>query len=208
VPRPCRTPGTALNGFVPDPEGPDYLLCDKDQVQRVEKLLHAKKTQGVADLNTPADLGSEILDVRCVIAVDPNAEIFAENDTYEWIIRLNGSYQFPYGILLSARYEGRSGDPWARTALLEGGEQIPDIEVRVEPIGSQRLPHVDLVSLRGEKGFNIGGSGNELMVRVNLHNLLNDTAATSTTSLSGSSYGTITGYVLPQIVNFEVQYRF
>jgi len=138
---------------------------------------------------------------------DPNAEIFAENDTYEWLIRLNGSYRFPYGILFAARYEGRSGDPWARTAILEGGEQIPDIEVNVEPIGSQRLEHVDLVTLRGEKGFNLGG-GNELMVRLNLHNLLNDTAATSINSLSGSSYGRITGYVLPRIVNFEVEYRF
>jgi hypothetical protein len=138
---------------------------------------------------------------------DPNAEIFAADKTWEWLSRISGSYLFPYGILTSARYEHRSGTPWARTAILTGGRQIPDITVRVEPLGAQRLPNINLMSLRGEKRFALAG-GQGLQLRVNLHNVFNTTVATSVNTLSGSTFGVLTGQVLPRIINFEVEYRF
>lgn len=138
---------------------------------------------------------------------DPNAEIFAENTTWEWTTRFSGSYLFPKGIMASARFEHRSGTPYARTAILRGGRQIPNITVNVEPIGSQRLPHINLLSLRGEKRFGLGG-GRELQVRSNLANALNSNAATAITTLSGANYGLVTARLLPRVVNFEVEYRF
>jgi hypothetical protein len=42
---------------------------------------------------------------------DPNAEIFAENNTWEWIGRLSGAYIFPWDVTASANFEQRSGDP-------------------------------------------------------------------------------------------------
>jgi hypothetical protein len=138
---------------------------------------------------------------------DPNAEIFAADNTWEWLSRISGSYLFPRGILASARYEHRSGNPWARTAILTGGRQIPDITVNVEPIGTQRLPNINLLSLRGEKRFALA-SGHGLQLRVNLHNMFNTTVATSVNTLSGSTFGRLTGQVLPRIINFELEYRF
>lgn len=138
---------------------------------------------------------------------DPNAEIFAENKTWEWTTRLSGSYLFPKGILASARFEHRSGAPWARTALLRGGRQIPNITARVEPIGTRRLPHINLLSLRGEKQFTLP-SRQMLAVRANLANALNTNVATEITTLSGANFGLVSQRVLPRIVNFEVEYRF
>ncbi len=138
---------------------------------------------------------------------DPNAEIFAENKNWEWQTRLTGSYLFQYGILASVNYEHRSGDPWARTALLSGGRQIPDITLRVEPIGTERLPHINLLSLRAEKRFSLPNQ-QQLQLRTNVFNVVNTQVATAVTSLSGPSFGVVTATVLPRIVNFEVQYRF
>ena len=45
---------------------------------------------------------------------DPNAEIFASDNTWEWIFRTGGSYLFPYGILGSVNFSHESGNPWAR----------------------------------------------------------------------------------------------
>jgi outer membrane receptor protein involved in Fe transport len=139
--------------------------------------------------------------------LDPNAEIFPEDTTWEWLTRLSGSYLFPYGILASARFEHRSGAPWARTALLSGGEQIPDIEVRVEPWGTRRLDHINLLSVRGEKQFRVM-NGHQLQLRASLNNILNTTVATSVVSLSGSSFGRLTGQVLPRVIVFEAEYQF
>ena len=59
---------------------------------------------------------------RC--AVNPNAEIFASNNTWEWTGKVSGAYTFPLDIIASANYELRSGTPQARRVLLTGGQAI------------------------------------------------------------------------------------
>jgi hypothetical protein len=138
---------------------------------------------------------------------DPNAEIFAADNTWEWLGRVSGSYLFGHGIIASARFEHRSGLPWARTAILDGGTQIPNITVRVEEIGARRLDNINLLSLRGEKQFRLSDRY-DLIGRINLHNVTNTNVATSVNPQSGSTFGTLTGEVLPRIFNFEVELRF
>src|SRR4029077_6912549 len=53
-------------------------------------------------------------------ADNPNAEINAAAHYWEWQTKLSGAYQLPRGILASANYEIRSGDPWARTVRVTG----------------------------------------------------------------------------------------
>ena len=52
------------------------------------------------------------------------------------------------------------------------------------------------------------GAGRDLQLRVNLHNVTNTTVPTSVNSLSGSTYGVLTGQVLPRIFTFEAEFRF
>ena len=63
-----------------------------------------------------------------------------------------GSYNFPADVMLSANFEHQSGEVFARQVRFTGGETIPKIVLNVEPIGSQRLPNLNLLTFRVEKG--------------------------------------------------------
>ena len=47
---------------------------------------------------------------RRAIPYNPNAEINAANNTWEWTGKFSGAYTFPLGIIASANFEHRSGD--------------------------------------------------------------------------------------------------
>lgn len=140
--------------------------------------------------------------------VDPNFEIFTGNQTWEWGARASGSYLFPHDILVSGNFEHRSGDPWARTFEFEEGlRNVASVETRVEPLGARRLPNINLVDLRVQKGLSLGGD-REVQLRANIYNLLNTGVATEIQSLSGPAFGLVLERVLPRIVDFQVQLRF
>jgi outer membrane receptor protein involved in Fe transport len=139
--------------------------------------------------------------------LDPNAEINTANKTWEWGARISGSYQFPHDILVSSNFEHRSGDPWARTFEFEGGSNVPSVEARVEPIGTRRLPNINLMDVRFQKALRLGGS-RQVELRANVFNLLNTQVATSVQALSGPTFGLVLARVLPRIVSLEVQYKF
>ena len=139
--------------------------------------------------------------------LNPNDEIFSGNQTWEWLGRFSGSYQFAYDILVSGNFEHRSGDPWARTALFEGGSNIDELEARVEELGAKRLPHINLLDVRFQKSFPLS-AGQHIEARVNFYNIFNSTPATAITTLSGPSFGTVTATLLPRIISFEFKYVF
>jgi len=138
---------------------------------------------------------------------DPNAEIFASDNTWEWIFRAGGSYLMRYGILASVNFSHESGEPWARRVEFSGGRQIPSLEVNVEPIGTRRLDHLNLLDLRGEKRF-AAGSGQEFVVRLNLYNVLNRPTVLDVQPLSGPRFNTVTAIVPPRVFEWGVSYVF
>jgi hypothetical protein len=48
--------------------------------------------------------------------VDPNSEIFAADNTWEWSVKVGGAYLLPFGFSTSSNYELRSGTRFARGA--------------------------------------------------------------------------------------------
>ena len=86
---------------------------------------------------------------------DPNGDFNTSDNNVEWISKVSGSYNFPYGVLASALYESRSGDVWARNVLFSGGATIPTLAVNVEPIGTQQYPTVNHLDVRLEKQFRL-----------------------------------------------------
>ena len=140
-------------------------------------------------------------------SLDPNAEINTRYDLWEWQGRANGAYFFPGGWLVSANYEARSGRPYARTMLATGGKQIPSLLVRVEPIGAERTPTINLVHFRVEKPFNLA-KGQKIALRMNIYNLTNINAALTLTQQSGPSYQVPLTIMPPRIVEFGVNYTF
>ena len=131
------------------------------------------------DLGANAALGPED---------NPNAEIQAGNHLWEWGIKLAGSYQLPYGVMASANYEIRSGDPWARTVRVTGGTTIPNFTMRVEPLGTRRLDQWRLLDMRVQKQFALPSS-RKLNLRVNIFNVLNANTVLARQAQSGASFG-------------------
>ena len=138
---------------------------------------------------------------------DPNAEINAANTNWEWLGRLSGAYLFPADVQVSANFEHRSGDPWAREVSFTGGRQIPSIRLRVEPVGTRRLPNVNILNLRAEKSFRVR-EGQRLSLRLNVYNAMNVNTVLSVTPLSGRSFLRPRTILPPRIAEFAVQYTF
>jgi len=138
---------------------------------------------------------------------DPNAEIFAADNTREWQGRLSGSYLMPWDMQFSANYQARSGAYWARTAVFRGGVTIPSITLRVEPRDAHQLPTIHLTDFRVEKRLRLGGA-KSLALRLNLFNLFNAATVTSTTIASGPTFGRVTGILRARLAEFNVAYDF
>ena len=107
----------------------------------------------------------------------------------------------PWGLGLSFTFESRSGDPWARTlsaAASGSGNTIPSITLRVEPIGTERLPEINLTNFRVEKTLSLTAR-QRVTLRANLYDALNSQVPTAVTTLTGRNYGIATALVPPRI---------
>ena len=138
---------------------------------------------------------------------DPNAEIFAANKTWEWMARGSGAYLLPWEMQVSANFEHRSGDPWARQVSFTGGTTIPQIRLRVEPIGARRLPNLNILNMRVEKSARFF-SGQKLAVQVNIYNVLNINDALGVTPLAGPNFLIPTAITPPRIAEVGFTYSF
>jgi hypothetical protein len=138
---------------------------------------------------------------------DPNAEINASNNTWEWLSRVSGAYLFPADVQLSANFEHRSGDPWGRTVSFAGGQQIPSLTMRVEPIGTRRLPNVNLLHFRAEKSFQLR-QAHKVALRLNVFNAMNMNTVLTVTQLSGRNFLRPRTIGRPRIAELGVSYTF
>jgi len=146
---------------------------------------------------------------------DPNAEINTLLDVWEWQARIDGAYIFPHGFLVSANFEHRSGTPYARTVSFTGGQQIPSITLRVEPIGTRRLDNTNLLHMRVEKSFPLT-RGQKVALRLNIFNATNTAATNSNVvnnqipfnQLSGPTFGRPSSILAPRIAELGLNYTF
>jgi hypothetical protein len=138
----------------------------------------------------------------------PNDAFFPKDQTWDRTFRVAGSYQAPWGILGSMIYEYQSGTATARDVLFRTGlVQLSTVTLRMEPLGSERLPSTKLVSLRAEKRFQLSGS-RRLAVQFDVYNALNANDATGMSFRSGPTYGQITAILPPRVARFGFSYAF
>jgi outer membrane receptor protein involved in Fe transport len=91
--------------------------------------------------------------------------------------KMQGTYEAPWQVLLSASFTAQSGLPWARQIrFLRAASPLIVVEssitVNAEPIGSQRFDTETDLSMRAEKKFDLGGH-RRLGVIADVFNLLN-----------------------------------
>jgi hypothetical protein len=149
------------------------------------------------------------------LAYNPTADIFVADDTWEWNAKVSGAYMLPFDITASANFEHRSGDPGARQVLFTGGVTIPTVVLNVEPIGSIRTPHVNMLDLRLDKRFQLGGS-KSVGVRLDVFNAMNIDTLRTWVVRSGPTYlqpvsqgnNNATAIVPPRLVMLGVSYNF
>jgi hypothetical protein len=140
------------------------------------------------------------------IPYTPNEARFPKNQTWETTFRVSGSYRAPYNIVAASVFEYQSGAPLARTALFRGLSQLGTVTLRMEPIGSVRLPGVKLLNLRVSKQFVVGTQ--RISVDADLYNALNANDATTMSVASGPTYGRITAIVPPRVGRIGLSYHF
>jgi len=139
--------------------------------------------------------------------LDPNAEINSALRYREWTGRASGAYLFPGGVQVSGNFESRSGTPYARTVSFTGGQQITSQVVRVEPIGTRRMPTINLLHMRAEKSFRVR-QGHEVSVRFNVYNVTNISTVQTLTQQSGPNFELPLTIIPPRIAELGVQYTF
>ena len=150
-------------------------------------------------------------------AYNPNAEIFIADNTWEWSAKASGAYTFPHDIVASLNFEHRSGDPYARQVLFTApGSTIPSIVLNVEPIGSIRTPHVNMLDARFTKRIGLGSSGQALNLRMDVFNVMNIDTLRNWNVRAGPDYlrptsggsNNATSIVPPRLLMFGVSYIF
>ncbi len=142
-----------------------------------------------------------------VSTVDPNAEINTVRNSWEWQARATGAYILPFDVEVSANFESRSGTPYARTVSFTGGQTIPNITLRVEPIGTRQLPTINLLHFRVEKSVRLS-KRQKVALRANIFNLTNINTVTNLNQLSGTNFEKPVAIIAPRIVEFAAQYTF
>jgi hypothetical protein len=137
----------------------------------------------------------------------PNDEINSLDDTWESLTRVSAAYNVPHiAVLLSGNFEHRSGDYFARTALISGGVRIPSLTLRMEPIRANQMSDVNLLDFTIQKMFRV--SRRQATVRMNIYNAMNVGTVTSMTIQSGSNYGKATEILLPRIIELSASLAF
>jgi hypothetical protein len=162
---------------------------------------YAPNTAGVTDFTGGGGL------TVILSTYDPNAEVFATNKTWEWLGRMTGAYIFPYDLQVSANFEHRSGDPWARQVSFTGGQTIPQIRLRVEEIGARRLPNLNILNMRVQKSFFLRGT-QKLGLQANIYNVLNVNDPLAVTPLAGPNFNIPTSITPPRIGELGLTYTF
>jgi len=145
----------------------------------------------------------------------PNDEFFPIDESWAWAGNINGTYRMPYGISVSGFLQSKSGVKGQRTNIFrsadpDGGPPIAQsstITLRLEPYGTQSLSAYNLLNLRANKDFRLGGS-RRLSVDFDLFNVLNSATPTGANFASGTTFGYATGVVPPRISRIGVRFNF
>lgn len=145
---------------------------------------------------------------RAGIPMDPNIESFFPKDqTWEWNVKLSGSYRLPGDVQFAGSWTRSSGTPWAREVrFTQGLRQQSQLIVLMEPLGTQRTPTIDLVTARLEKRIQVRGT--QTLLQFDVFNALNTNTETGFNARSGATYGRITGSVPPRIARVGVAFTF
>lgn len=138
---------------------------------------------------------------------NPNDQVNArgrdsQSDTY--LLKAQGMYRGPWGVLLSGYYRFGSGTPITRELVVRGLPQ-GTITVLAEPRGSRETPNNHIVDFRVEKSTTLNGVG-RVLLGVDIFNLTNASTVTAQGVRTGVDLGVPRVIVNPRIVRLGVRF--
>ena len=86
--------------------------------------------------------------------------------------------------------------------------EIGTFVLRVEPIGSRRMPNTNLLNLRFEKSVRGLAPGHKLGLRANMYNALNSNTPLTLQQNTGPAFGNVLTFMPPRILEFGVVYSY
>src|SRR3954451_5252555 len=125
---------------------------------------------------------------------DPNVTAYGNsiigNDS-DWAFRLSGSYQFPWSLNFAATFVANQGYPYISTFSVNR-TLVPTLVRSTQTIflssrGDERYPDPKLLDVRLSRAFNFGGN-RRVVPQIDIFNLGNSNAITSTNVGVGSTY--------------------
>ncbi|MBI2833908.1 MAG: TonB-dependent receptor [Acidobacteria bacterium] len=145
----------------------------------------------------------------------PNDLFFPVDNTWNWQVKITGSYHLPRNFIVAGFFQSLSGDPAQRTYIFrrvdpDGGtpiNQASTVTLRLEPFGARREPALSVLNIRGSKRLSFRG-GRRLEFDVDLFNALNANAASQIDYQSGPTFGVISQILPPRIVRLGVTFAF
>jgi hypothetical protein len=183
----------------------DYTSIEVSLIRRYANRWQFRTSYSTTRKNEPFATS----DNTSIAGLDPNREINSGFENFwEWSYRASASYLFGWGIMASANFDHRSGEPWHRTVQFRrSGASIPSFVMNVEKPGTRRADHLNMLDLRAEKRFEIGGN-RRFNVRANLYNALNTNSPLGIQGRSGPRFGYVTSIPPGRILEWSVGYSF
>jgi outer membrane receptor protein involved in Fe transport len=122
-------------------------------------------------------------------------------------LKLQGTYQFRFGLLVSGFYRYLTGNPYTRELVVQGLPQGP-FTVRAEPRGDSKTDSQGILDLRLEQTFQVGRAGSRIGVMIDVFNLFNAAPVLDAGRVTGVDYGQPRTYARPRIARLGLRYTF
>jgi hypothetical protein len=125
--------------------------------------------------------------------------------SWNYAVRVSGTYQLPWGLLYASSLNAQSGDYFFREVQIRDGlNQL--IAIRVNPQAG-RYEWTKLWDNRVSKRFRLWG-GHSIEAQLDIFNTLNDNTITAQTNRNGSTYLRPTTIIAPRVARVGLRYRF
>ena len=140
---------------------------------------------------------------------NPNEFINTDGGRYNftmWNIKVNGSYDAPWGIRMTPALRVQQGQPFGRTFLAGAANGINYGSQRIlaEPIDARRQDTISILDLRVEKTFRTGSR--RFGVFGDIYNIGNSSAAQNITWNSGTAFLRPVSIIGPRIARIGLKF--
>ncbi len=124
-----------------------------------------------------------------------------------WHVKTMATYQAPYGLKTSVVWRAAKGEAhgrrWNSPRLNQGV-----VNLTIEPIGTYFMDNVKLLDFRVEKSFTVSERWGKIAAMFDWFNVLNSSAVTGVTDLTGLSFQRPTRTIEPRIARLGLKYTF